>query len=250
MDRSVSLDYQQVLPARVQEHLSHRYRRTRLMILHRVQQQHDVTVQVIPVARSYRNNTNNFRDIVRAPGNRLRGLPGWSEEFTENMEDERVLASSDTPANTSHDSDSERPAKVVSRKHSIFTYFPKDRICEVRKRTKSTVGPCRKCTCDAVLRTENFGDMITADHEVLNDGGEPRNNHRYASHGTRVSHSMDTILSVRNKNFSGDGKEFSKVSRAVGEAESHSIQTILSNLAKRVKNYHGIILHLPPIDPR
>ena len=42
------------------------------------------------------------------------------------------------------------------------------------------------------------------------------------SRGTRSSHSMDSILSVQNKNFSGDGKEFTKVSRADGKAKSHS----------------------------
>ena len=44
-----------------------------------------------------------------AAGNRLRDLPEWLEEFTENLED------------TSHDSDLERPPKAASRKHSIFT---------------------------------------------------------------------------------------------------------------------------------
>ena len=43
-----------------------------------------------------------------------------------------------TPANTSRDSCSEPPREVVSRKHSIFTHFPKDRNCEVRERTKIT----------------------------------------------------------------------------------------------------------------
>ena len=32
---------------------------------------------------------------------------------------------------------------------------------------------------------------------------------------------MDSILSVQKENFSGDGQEFKKVLRAVGEAESH-----------------------------
>ena len=32
----------------------------------------------------------------------------------------------------------------------------------------------------AVFRTENFGDLITADHKVLSENCESRNNHRYA----------------------------------------------------------------------
>ena len=43
--RSLSQESQQVLPARVQVRLIHRYRRTRLMILHHVQQQDEVTAQ-------------------------------------------------------------------------------------------------------------------------------------------------------------------------------------------------------------
>ena len=64
-------------------------------------------------------------------GDMLRDLPAWSLRFIENLEDEGVLASRDTTASNSHDSDSERRTKVVSRKHSIFTRFPKDRNSEV-----------------------------------------------------------------------------------------------------------------------
>ena len=45
----------------------------------------------------------------------------------------------------SHDSDSERLTKVVvSRKHTCYTHFPKDRNNEICKRTKITRGPRRK----------------------------------------------------------------------------------------------------------
>ena len=106
----------------------------------------------------------------------MRDLSEWLEEFTDNLEDTEVPS----PANTSHDPDSERPAKVVSRKHSIFTHFPKDQNCEVCKRTKITRAPCRKRTGDVVPRAEIFGDLITAEHKVFNDGGESRHNHRYS----------------------------------------------------------------------
>ena len=39
--------------------------------------------------------------------------------------------------------------------------------------------------------------------------------------GAGLGHPMDPVVSVQYKNFSGDGKEFKKVSRAVGEAGSH-----------------------------
>ena len=65
-------------------------------------------------------------------------------------------------------------------KHSVYTHFPKDRNCEICKRTKITRAPRRTRNGGAVLRADNFGDLITADHKVLSDNCEFRNNHRYA----------------------------------------------------------------------
>ena len=58
--------------------------------------------------------------------------------------------------------------------------FPKDRSCEICQRTKITRAPCRRRKGEAVPRAVNFGDLITADHKVLSDNCESRNNHRYA----------------------------------------------------------------------
>ena len=54
--------------------------------------------------------------------NPLLDLPGWLEEFTENLVDERVPAHRDAPASSSRESASEPRVKVVSGsgKHSIF----------------------------------------------------------------------------------------------------------------------------------
>ena len=106
----------------------------------------------------------------------LRDLPEWSE----NLEDEGVLASWDTPASTSRKSHSELPRKAVSEKHTVFVHFPKDRNCEVCKRTKITWVLCRKRIGDAALRAENFGDLKAAYHKVFSEGCESQNNHRYA----------------------------------------------------------------------
>ena len=53
---------------------------------------------------------------------------------------------------------------------------PIDRNCEIWKRTKMSRVPCRKRTGEVVLRALK----LTADHKVLNEGGESRNNHRHA----------------------------------------------------------------------
>ena len=65
-------------------------------------------------------------------------------------------------------------------KHSVYTHFPEDRNCEICQRTRITRAPCRRRNGGAVPRAENFGDLITADHKVLSENCESRNNHRYA----------------------------------------------------------------------
>ena len=72
-------------------------------------------------ARASRNrgdptkNKNKNMDNSQASSNRMRDLRVWLE-FTENLENTEVPALRDTPANTSQDSDSERPVEVVLRK--------------------------------------------------------------------------------------------------------------------------------------
>ena len=64
-------------------------------------------------------------------------------------------------------------------KHSVYPHFPQDRNCEICQRTKITRAPCRRRIGGAVPHPGNFGDLITADHKVLSEGCESRNNHRY-----------------------------------------------------------------------
>ena len=80
------------------------------------------------------------------------------------------------PAHLSQESDSEHRAKVAtkSRNHSIFSHIPKDRGCDVCLRTKISKASWRRCTGDALPRAEKFGDLITADHKVPNDGVNPQ----------------------------------------------------------------------------
>ena len=65
-------------------------------------------------------------------------------------------------------------------KHSVFSHFPKDRNCEICQRTKITRAPCRRRNGGAVPRAEILGSLITADHKVLSENCESRNNRRYA----------------------------------------------------------------------
>ena len=68
-------------------------------------------------------NKNKKESNNQATGDRLRDLPGWLEEFTDNLEDTGTPVLADVP----QDSESERPTKVVSKfwKHSIRYSLPK-----------------------------------------------------------------------------------------------------------------------------
>ena len=69
---------------------------------------------------------------------------------------------------------------MVSGKRSVHVHFserPKLRICQ---RTKIERAPCRGRIGGVVPLAENFGDYMTADHKVLSEGCESRNNHRHA----------------------------------------------------------------------
>ena len=130
---------------------------------------------------------------------------------------------------------------MVSGKHSICSHFPKDRNCEIHKRTNITRDPCRRRTGKAIPRAESFGDLITADHKVLSEGFESRNS-PIRSRRTRFGYSMFANVSVLNKNLTGNGKEFAECLWPIRKAESHLHCQIPWDLAKRVKNYPGSIV--------
>ena len=126
-------------------------------------------------------NKNEDHDLER--GDQLNSdKPEWLQEFRENLVDDRVPEHRDSHASSSHEPSLEpTPARSVDLgKHSVENHFPKDRNCEICQRTKITRAPCRRRTGGAVPRAEIFGDVITADHKVLSEGCESRNNHRYA----------------------------------------------------------------------
>ena len=109
-------------------------------------------------------------------------IPEWLQEFRENVVDDEIPLQGGSHASSSHENSLEPTTKRREDlgKHNVHTHFPKDRNCEICKRTKSTRAPCRRRNGEAVPRAANFGDLITADHKVLSDNCESRNNHRFA----------------------------------------------------------------------
>ena len=86
--------------------------------------------------------------------------------------DDRVLERRDSHASSSRELSLEPTLtrSVDLGEHSVNTHFPKDRNCEICQRTKITSVPCRGGIGGAVVRAENFGNLITADHKVLSEG--------------------------------------------------------------------------------
>ena len=133
-----------------------------------------------------KNPKTNKNETTTTRGNPLCSdnseIPEWMQEFRENLVDDEIPLQGGSHASSSHEVSLEPTTKRREDlgKHSVDTHFPKDRKCEICKRTKITRAPCRRRNGEAVPRAVNFGDLITADHKVLSDNCESRNNHRHA----------------------------------------------------------------------
>ena len=69
---------------------------------------------------------------------------------------------------------------------------------------------CRRRNGGVVPRADNFGDLITADHKVLSESCESRNNHRNAVVVRAWPPSGFSRIRAKQK-FSGNTKELAKV---------------------------------------
>ena len=174
------------------------------------------------------------------------GKPEWLQEFRENLEDDRVPEHRDSHASSSHEPSLEhmlaRSADLGKR--GVYTHFPKDRNCEICHRTKITRAPCRRRIGGAVPRAEHFGDLITADHKVLSEGCESRNNHRYAV----VANGSSRVRAKQELLRKHEGACKSSWSQK-GSLKSFTL-TIPWNLAKHVKILPGIIVRQHHIDQK
>ena len=65
-------------------------------------------------------------------------------------------------------------------KHSVFLISLKTEIARSVKGPKLQGHHAKDAMAEPVPRAEKIGDLITADHKVLSDNCESRNNHRYA----------------------------------------------------------------------
>ena len=101
----------------------------------------------------------NKKETTIERGNPLDSeIPEWLQEFRENLVDDEIPLQGGSHASSSHEASLEPTTKRREDlgKHSVFTHFPKDRNCEICKRTKITMAPCRRRNGEAVPRADKF----------------------------------------------------------------------------------------------
>ena len=101
----------------------------------------------------------------------------------------------------------------------------------------------------SIPRAEKFGDLITADHKVFNEGSESRNNHRYAVMVQDLATQWIQSYPCKDKNSQETEKSLRKFLEPL-QSQKLLIRTFHWNLAGVVKNYHGIIERLHFIEQR
>ena len=171
-----------------------------------------------------KNPKTNKKETTIELGNPLHSeIPEWLQEFRENLVDDKIPLQGGSHASSSHEASSEPTTKRREDlgKHSVFTHFPKDRNCEICKRTKITRAPCRRRNGEAVPRAVNFGDLITADHKVLSDKLRISKQSPILNRGAGSCHSMDPGIAVQNQNFTRNPEKLAKVPRTREETKSH-----------------------------
>ena len=147
----------------------------------------------------------------------------WLQEFRENLMDDEIPVHGDCHASSSHEDSLEPTAKRREDlgKHSVHTHFPKVRNCEICKRTKITRAPCRRRKSEAVSRADKFGDLITADHKVLSDNCESRNNRRHAAVVQDLATQWIQAYPCKNKTSTRNPEKLAKVPGTREETNSH-----------------------------
>ena len=100
--------------------------------------------------------------VARSLHDSLAGIPDWLTDFKENLVEQLPATNMEelrAPSHSSVEPALEHPVEVAtkkSRKHSVFTHFPKDRNCDVCLRTTLAKASCRRRTGEALPRSEKF----------------------------------------------------------------------------------------------
>ena len=136
------------------------------------------------------------------------GIPDWSQPFTENLED----LETHVPAHSSAREISESEGRKTEAQY-LFSLPQRPNLRHMLE--KNNEGSVQKTqwgiysTSRKVWWLDNSGSQSPQRRKCIPEQSPIR------CRGRRSRHSIDTILSVQNQEFAGDGEESTKVSRAV-----------------------------------
>ena len=105
------------------------------------------SISPVQVSTSVDDRSGQPDETTIERGNPLNSeIPELLQEFRENLVDDEIPVHGDSHASSSHEASSEPTFKRREDlgKHSVYTHFPKDRNCEICKRTKNYKGPMQK----------------------------------------------------------------------------------------------------------
>ena len=116
-------------------------------------------ISPVQVSNSVDDRSGQPDETTIERGNSLNSeIPEWLQEFRETLEDDVIPLQGVSHASSSHEASLETTIKRREDfgKHSVYTHFPKDRNCEICKRTIITRAPCRRRNGEAVPRAEQI----------------------------------------------------------------------------------------------
>ena len=117
-------------------------------------------------------------DDSRDADDRLRDLPEWLEEFTDNLEDTEVHALRAHFSGLRFGTSCESGIKITEAQY-LYSLHKRPKLRSLLA-IQMDKGSLQKTLWRSSTSIRKFGDLITADHKVFNEGCESRNNHRHA----------------------------------------------------------------------
>ena len=118
-----------------------------------------IDISPVQVSTSVDDRAGQPEETTIERGNPLDSeIPEWLQEFRENLVDAEIPLQGGSHASSSHEASIEPTIKRREDwgKHNVHTHFPKDRNCEICKRTKITRAPCRRRNGEVVPRAEKL----------------------------------------------------------------------------------------------
>ena len=123
-----------------------------------------------------------FCNATRIVGTRATSQVTGNTAAASSSSDSVSERSDELPANISQDSDSEHPIKSGNEIEDAQYFHSLLKRPELRRllENQNNISLLQETHWRSLPRAENFGNLISADHKVLNEGCESRDNHWYA----------------------------------------------------------------------